>query len=64
MRVAYPVSVAMDGVLPETPLLARGPVVTLTLPKQRAALANERLLGRMRALGRLTGLEPRIEVTN
>jgi hypothetical protein len=38
--------------------------VTLTLPKQRAALANERLLGRMRALGRLTGLEPRIEVTN
>ena len=64
MRVAYPVSVAMAGVLPETPLLARGPVVTLTLPKQRAALANERLLGRMRALGRLTGLEPRIEVTN
>jgi exopolyphosphatase/guanosine-5'-triphosphate,3'-diphosphate pyrophosphatase len=44
MRVAYPISVAMEGVLPETPLLARG-----------------NAMGRMRALGKLLGLEPRIE---
>ena len=62
MRVAYPVSVAMEGVLPETPLLARGGAVVLQLPAHRAALASDRLMGRVRALGKLLNLEPRIEI--
>jgi exopolyphosphatase/guanosine-5'-triphosphate,3'-diphosphate pyrophosphatase len=62
MRVAYPVSVAMEGVLPRTPLLARGNQVLLQLPKGMEALASERLMGRVRALARMLNLEPRIEV--
>jgi exopolyphosphatase/guanosine-5'-triphosphate,3'-diphosphate pyrophosphatase len=62
MRVAYPISVAMEGVLPETPLVVRGGTVVLQLPPSRAALASDRLMGRVRALGKLTNLEPRIEV--
>ena len=62
MRVAYPVSVAMEGILPQTPLLVRGSSVVLQLPKGMEDLASERLLGRVRALGRLVNLEPRIEV--
>lgn len=62
MRVAYPVSVAMEGVLPRTPLFLRDRNVVLQLPREMAELANERLLGRMRALGKLTNLEPVIEV--
>lgn len=62
MRVAYPVSVAMEGVLPRTPLLAKGNQVVLQMPKSMEALASERLLGRVRALGRMLNLEPRIEV--
>ena len=62
LRVAYPISVAMAGVLPEAPLIARGPEVVLHLPKHRGALANERLTGRMRQLGKVLDLEARIEV--
>ena len=62
MRVAYPVSVAMEGVLPHTPLLLRDRAAVLRLPKSMADLANERLTGRMRALGKLTNLEPLIEI--
>jgi exopolyphosphatase/guanosine-5'-triphosphate,3'-diphosphate pyrophosphatase len=62
MRVAYPISVAMEGVLPECPLLARGTNVVLQLPKAREALASERLLGRVRQLSKVLNLEPRIEV--
>lgn len=62
MRVAYPVSVAMEGVLPETPLIARGRSVVLQLPGRRADLANERLVGRVRALAKLLNLEPVIEI--
>ncbi len=62
MRVAYPVSVAMEGVLPQTPLTVRGNSVVLQLPHHMEPLASERLLGRVRALGKLLNLEPRIEV--
>ena len=62
MRVAYPISVAMEGVLPECPLFARGPNVVLQLPKERQALASERLLGRVRQLSKVLNLEPRIEI--
>jgi exopolyphosphatase/guanosine-5'-triphosphate,3'-diphosphate pyrophosphatase len=62
MRVAYPVSVAMEGILPQTPLLARGNQVVLQLPKAMETLASERLIGRVRAVARLLNLEPRIEI--
>jgi exopolyphosphatase/guanosine-5'-triphosphate,3'-diphosphate pyrophosphatase len=62
MRIAYPVSVAMEGVLPHTPLLMRDKNVVLRLPKAMAEVANERLNGRVKALGKLLNLEPLIEV--
>jgi exopolyphosphatase/guanosine-5'-triphosphate,3'-diphosphate pyrophosphatase len=60
-RVAYPISVAMEGVLPKTALFARGDRIVLGLPDDMAPLAGERLHGRMRQLGKLLGREPRIE---
>jgi exopolyphosphatase/guanosine-5'-triphosphate,3'-diphosphate pyrophosphatase len=62
MRIAYPVSVGMEGVLPKAPLLARGNQVVLQLPRSMEALANERLSGRQKALGKLLNMEPRIDV--
>ena len=62
MRVAYPVSVAMEGVLPAAPLAARGGDLVLTLPRRMEALASERLLNRLRGLARLVALEPRIVI--
>jgi exopolyphosphatase / guanosine-5'-triphosphate,3'-diphosphate pyrophosphatase len=62
MRVAYPVSVAMQGVLPRVPLVARDGHLVLKLPGDLAALASERLMNRLRQLGRLTNLEPRVEL--
>ncbi len=61
-RVAYPISVAMEGVLPKTALFVRGDRLILGLPDDMAPLAGERLLGRMRQLGKLLGLEARIQV--
>ncbi|WP_414471477.1 exopolyphosphatase [Microvirga sp. M2] len=62
MRIAYPVSVSMEGILPQAPLRARGSQVVLQLPAQMQDLANERLAGRMKALGKLLGMEPVIEI--
>jgi exopolyphosphatase/guanosine-5'-triphosphate,3'-diphosphate pyrophosphatase len=62
MRIAYPVSVAMEGVLPQAPLRARGNQVVLQLPGHMEPLANERLTGRLRALGKLLNMEPVIEI--
>lgn len=65
-RVAYPVSVAMDGVLPKTALLAResgkGPRIVLHLPDDMADLAGERLLGRLKQLGKVLEREARIQI--
>jgi exopolyphosphatase / guanosine-5'-triphosphate,3'-diphosphate pyrophosphatase len=61
MRVAYLLSASMAGVLAQTPMrIERGRLV-LTLPAERAALASERLLTRLRALGRLLGVEAAVE---
>ncbi|KAA2235397.1 exopolyphosphatase [Salinarimonas soli] len=60
MRVAYPVSVAMAGILPRVPLEARGSELVLDLPEDLAELAGERLVGRMRQLAKITGRDPRI----
>ncbi|MBF9232357.1 exopolyphosphatase [Microvirga alba] len=62
MRIAYPVSVAMGGILPQAPLVARNGQVVLRLPSAMEALANERLSGRVRALGKILNLEPSIEI--
>jgi exopolyphosphatase/guanosine-5'-triphosphate,3'-diphosphate pyrophosphatase len=62
MRVAYPISVAMEGVLPHCPLLARDGRITLQLPRDKEPLASERLMGRMRQLSKVTGLESKVEV--
>jgi exopolyphosphatase/guanosine-5'-triphosphate,3'-diphosphate pyrophosphatase len=62
MRVAYPVSVGMEGVLPNAPLLARGSQVVLQLPRSIEALANERLVGRLRAVAKLLNMDPKIEI--
>lgn len=62
MRVAYPVSVAMAGILPQTPLFARGQQVVLQLPRSMQALASDRLINRVRALGKLLNMEPVIEI--
>lgn len=63
LRIAYPISIAMPGVLPRTPLGAdaTGRVV-LRLPPELGALASERLENRLRALGRLIDRESRIEI--
>jgi exopolyphosphatase/guanosine-5'-triphosphate,3'-diphosphate pyrophosphatase len=53
LRVAYPVSIAMAGVLPRTPLILRDGKLVLELPPDLAAMASERLDNRLRALGRL-----------
>lgn len=62
MRVAYPISVGMEGVLPRAPLLARGNQAVLQLPRSMEALANERLIGRIRAVGKLLNMEPKVEI--
>ena len=62
MRVAYPVTVAMEGILPRAPFAVRGGQVVLQLPDALAPLANERLNGRVKALGKLLNLDPRIEI--
>ncbi|GIK79022.1 MAG: Guanosine-5'-triphosphate,3'-diphosphate pyrophosphatase [Pseudorhodoplanes sp.] len=55
MRVAYIVSASMPGVLPHAPLrVVRGRLV-LRLPGEFAALASERVAGRLRQIGRLIG---------
>jgi exopolyphosphatase/guanosine-5'-triphosphate,3'-diphosphate pyrophosphatase len=62
MRVAYPISVGMEGVLPNASLLARGSQVVLQLPRSMEALANERLVGRLRAVAKLLNMGPKIEI--
>ncbi|WP_230531079.1 exopolyphosphatase [Microvirga roseola] len=62
MRVAYPVSVAMDGILPQAPLRARDGHVILQLPARLEPLANERLTGRMKGIAKLLTMEPVIEI--
>ncbi|NIX77223.1 exopolyphosphatase [Microvirga terricola] len=62
MRVAYPVSVGMGGVLPQASLLARDNQIVLRLPAALESLANERLAGRVRALAKLLNMESVIEI--
>jgi exopolyphosphatase/guanosine-5'-triphosphate,3'-diphosphate pyrophosphatase len=58
MRVAYLVSGAMPGVLPNTPLVVERGKLKLKLPGPYASLAGERVSGRVKQLARLIGREP------
>jgi exopolyphosphatase / guanosine-5'-triphosphate,3'-diphosphate pyrophosphatase len=60
MRVAYLISAAMPGVLPRAPMQVTGRRLVLRLEGEFAPLASERVLARLRQLGRLIGREPEI----
>ena len=60
LRIAFPVSAGMEGALARLPLLLDDRRVTLTLPADLAALPGDRLLNRVRSLGRILGMEGRI----
>ncbi|WP_132029827.1 exopolyphosphatase [Aquabacter spiritensis] len=62
MRVAYPLSAAMPGILPSSRMEVRGDTVVLTVPRALSDMVNERLQSRLRALCRLIGREPVVEV--
>lgn len=64
MRVAYLLSASMPGVLPFAPLRCETGRLTLTLPLALADLAGERVLSRIKTLGRLLGLEATLETTS
>ncbi|MEE7477536.1 exopolyphosphatase [Methylobacterium hispanicum] len=62
LRVAFPISAAMGGVLERAPLTATDRTVTLRLPASARSLGNDRLLNRVRGLGRLIGRDGKIEM--
>ncbi len=62
MRVAFLLSASMPGVLPRAPLRVRKGKVTLTLPASRADVLSDRMNGRLKALGRLIGLDATVRV--
>ena len=57
MRVAYPMSAAMPGVLPRTSFEVLGNVLTLLLPGDLAFLDGEHLRSRLEQLATLAGLK-------
>lgn len=58
MRVAYLVSASMRGVLPRAPLTVEGRDLVLTLKGETSALSSDRVLNRLKQLGKLVGLSP------
>jgi exopolyphosphatase/guanosine-5'-triphosphate,3'-diphosphate pyrophosphatase len=64
IRVAYLLSASMPGILPCAPAQIRNGALALELPPSLADLGSDRLLNRLRALGRLVGLEALIEIKN
>nr|WP_238179617.1 exopolyphosphatase [Methylobacterium oxalidis] len=62
LRVAFPVSAGMGGTLDRLPLAVEDGKVVLRLPAPWEALAGDRLLNRVRGLGRILGLDGRIEI--
>ena len=59
--MAYVVSASVSGVLPKTPMVVRNRKLTLSLRGDQAALANERVAGRLKQLARVIGRQPLIE---
>ncbi len=62
LRVAFPMSAGMDGALPRAPISVEDNKVTLRLPPEWTELNGDRLLNRVRGLGRVIGLDGRILV--
>jgi exopolyphosphatase / guanosine-5'-triphosphate,3'-diphosphate pyrophosphatase len=62
MRVAYILTAGHGGVLPNTPMQVRRGKLILQLPGKYKGLASDRLLGRLRQLGRLVGRDAAIEM--
>jgi exopolyphosphatase/guanosine-5'-triphosphate,3'-diphosphate pyrophosphatase len=58
MRIAYLVSGAMHGVLPNTPLVVERSKLKLKLRGAYSSLAGDRVFGRVKQLARLIGKEP------
>ena len=63
MRVAYLVSAAMPGVLPNTPMRVERGKLKLRLSGRNASADGDRLFARLRQLARLIGREPQIITT-
>jgi exopolyphosphatase / guanosine-5'-triphosphate,3'-diphosphate pyrophosphatase len=62
MRVAYILTAGHGGVLTNTPMAVKRGKLILRLPGKYKGLASDRLLGRLRQLGRLVGRDAAIEV--
>ncbi len=62
MRVAYLLSAAMPGVLPRCAMVVAKTKLVLSVPEEMAPLVNERLIGRLKQMGKLIGREPTIKV--
>ena len=62
LRIAYPISAAMHGILPRVRLSEQNGAIVLRLPGELAALASERLENRLKSLGRITEREVRIDI--
>jgi exopolyphosphatase/guanosine-5'-triphosphate,3'-diphosphate pyrophosphatase len=60
LRLAFPLSAGMAGALGRIPVTIESGRVTLTLPADLGSLPGDRILNRVRGLGRLFGLEGRI----
>ncbi|POR41391.1 exopolyphosphatase [Methylobacterium sp. V23] len=60
LRLAFPLSAGMAGALGRIPVTIEGGRVTLSLPADLGSLPGDRILNRVRGLGRLFGLEGRI----
>ncbi len=62
LRVAFPISAGMDGALGRAPITVEDGRVVLRLPRDWEALSSDRLLNRVRGLGRVVGLDGRVEI--
>ncbi|WP_252511162.1 Ppx/GppA phosphatase family protein [Phreatobacter aquaticus] len=62
MRVAYLISAAMPGVLPNAPLSIEGRRLVLTLAGPLSGLAGDRLASRLRTLARVVGRDSELRV--
>lgn len=62
LRVAYMISGAMAGVIPQTRFEARGERLVLILPREKAALVGSRLSRRVTQLAKFCAMVPAIEV--
>ncbi|WP_424362680.1 exopolyphosphatase [Methylocystis parvus] len=62
MRAAYVLAASMPGILPRTSLAIRGGVLALSLPADYADLASDRVLNRLKSVGRLVGVDAQIQI--